>query len=220
MFSYVYMKILESQPSRYDRGISWLSLGQSARIKRRIVEEHVTAGLRMLDVGCGTGTLAVLAARQGARVTAFDVSPGMLAVARRKIAAASLAEKIELRRMGLGRMDHLPAASFDLLTATLVFSELSADEQDYLLHHAHRLLAGGGRLALADETTPEGFVGRLLHAAVRLPLLLLTFALTQTTTRAVAGLEGRVARAGFRIEKAERSRMGSFLYLVAVKEES
>jgi len=97
MFNYVYMKILESQPDRYDRGIWWLSFGQSETVKRRIVGEQVTPGSRVLDMGCGTGTLAVLAAEKGAQVTGFDVSPGMLAVARRKVVAGGLTERIELQ---------------------------------------------------------------------------------------------------------------------------
>jgi hypothetical protein len=47
---------------------------------------------------------------------------------------------------------------------------------------------------------------------------LITFALTQTTTTAVLDLERLVSQAGFKIQNAERSRMESFLYLLAVKE--
>jgi ubiquinone/menaquinone biosynthesis C-methylase UbiE len=218
MFNYVYMKILESQPDRYDRGISWLSFGQSEAVRRRIVGEHVAPGSRVLDIGCGTGTLAVLAAQKGAQITGLDVSPGMLAVARRKVAAAGLAERIELHETGVAGMGQFREASFDLVTATLVFSELSCDEQTYALGQAWRILKPAGRLAIADETRPESVCKRTLHAAVRVPLLLITFALTQTATKAVVDLERLVSEAGFRIQDAQRSRLESFLYLVAVKE--
>jgi demethylmenaquinone methyltransferase/2-methoxy-6-polyprenyl-1,4-benzoquinol methylase len=115
-------------------------------------------------------------------------------------------------------MDKLPDASFDLLTATLVFSELSEDERAYTLRHAHRVLKPGARLAIADEVRPRSLGKRVLHLAIRVPLALVTFVLTQTTTRAVEGLEDLVCRAGFRIELSERSWLGSFVYLVAVKE--
>jgi len=220
MFSYVYMKILESQPKRYDRGISWLSFGQAERVKRRIVEAYVRPGSRILDVGCGTGTLALLAAKRGAHVTGFDVSGGMLAVARGKVEAAGLSENVELHQMGVGGMDILPTDSFDLVTSTLVFSELSPDERRYTAGQAHRVLTPGGFMVIADEVRPAGICRRVLHVAVRLPLAAVTFAVTQTTTTPVEGLEDLVLEAGFRIESARRSQLGSFLCLVAAKEET
>jgi hypothetical protein len=54
---------------------------------------------------------------------------------------------------------------------------------------------------------------------VRIPLLIITFALTQTTTSAVDSLSDLVAEAGFRIESEQRSALDSFLYLVARKDE-
>jgi len=218
MFSYIYMKILEARPYRYDRGISRVSRGQSEGIKHRITDENVEPGSRVLEIGCGTGTLAILAAKKGAEVTGFDVSPGMLSVAREKIANEFLEDKIELHEMGVSGMDTFPDECFDLVASTLVFSELSHDEQVYALRHARRVLKTGGRIAVADEVVPESAGKRILHLLARIPLLIITFVLTQTTTRAVRGLEELVSGAGFGIETAERSSLDSFLYLVGVKE--
>lgn len=85
MSSYVFMKILESAPQRYDRGIGILSLGQSKRIQRDIVDNYINRGDRVLEIGCGTGTLAISCAEKGASVVGIDVSPQMLAIARRKV---------------------------------------------------------------------------------------------------------------------------------------
>lgn len=212
------MKILESRPGRYDRGIAWLSLGQSERVKRRIVDEHVRPGLRLLEVGVGTGTLAVMAAQAGAEVIGFDINGGMLDLARRKVAAAGLDQRVELREMGVGGMDAYEDESIDLVVATLVLSELSPDEQAYTLRHAVRILRAGGKLVLADEVRPRRRGQRFLHGLVRAPLAALTYVVTQSTTRAVDDLEGRVEQAGLSIEQQERSAIGSFLFMVARKE--
>lgn len=220
MFSYIYMKILESQPKRYDRGIRWLSLGHADAFKRRIVEEYVREGSSLLEIGTGTGSFAVMAARKSANVLAFDISPGMLEVARKKIESEKLEHRVELREMGVALMDKLDAGSFDLVVANLVFSELSPDERSYTLHQAFRLLRQDGRLVIADETKPKSPMKRFLYHTVRVPLMLFTFALTQTTTSPVIGIEELVTSEGFRIERIERSSMGSFFCLTALKESS
>jgi demethylmenaquinone methyltransferase/2-methoxy-6-polyprenyl-1,4-benzoquinol methylase len=216
--SYVYMKILESRPRRYDRGVALMSLGATDRCRRRLVAENVRPGSRVLEIGCGTGTLAILAAHAGAEVLGFDVSGPMLEVARAKVDAAGLSQKVRLEERGVSSMSGLADDSFDLVTATLVFSELSPEERAYAVRHARRVLHSRGRLALADEVRPRDRLKRWVHGALRVPLLVLTFALTQTTTRPVEGLPELVSEAGFRIESAEWSSLDSFLYLVAVKE--
>lgn len=218
MLSYAYMRILESRPRRYDTGIRWLSFGQAQRYKHRIVADTVTPGVRMLDIGAGTGTLAILAAERGASVLGFDVSAAMLEVAEERVGSAGLENRIELRNMGVGRMDGLPSSSFDRVVASLVLSELSVGERAYTLHHAYRLLRPGGLLVVADETKPRGRTRRLIYHWVRIPLVIITFVVTQTTTKPVEGLEQQVETAGFRIAKAERGRWDAFLYLIAVKD--
>jgi ubiquinone/menaquinone biosynthesis C-methylase UbiE len=217
VFSYVYMKILESQPERYDRGIALMSLGGADRCKKKLVDHNVQTGFKVLEIGCGTGTMAILAAQAGAEVLGFDVSDAMLEVARRKIDISGMSARIQIQEMGVSGMDKLADDSFDLVMSTLVFSELSRDERIYALRHAHRLLRPGGRLAIADEVRPRTLARRLAHGALRIPLLVATFALTQTTTSAVDGLSDLVSEAGFRIESEERSSLDSFAYLVAIK---
>ena len=218
MSSSVYMKVLESQPERYDRGITLLSLGAADRARRRLVDDAVEPGMRVLEIGCGTGTLTVLAAQKGARVVAFDVSGPMLAMARRKVADAGVSDHVRLEHQGVSSMDALEDESFDVVTSTLVFSELSNDERVWVLRHSGRVLRPAGRIGIVDEVTPESLGERLVHGAVRLPLLVATFALTQTTTRPVDGLSQLVSEAGFRVEKEERTALGSLLYLLAAKE--
>jgi len=71
-------------------------------------------GLRLLDAGCGTGALAVEAARRGAQVLAIDLSPTLVALARARAASELGSERIDFRAgdmldPALGRFDHIVA---------------------------------------------------------------------------------------------------------------
>jgi len=216
--SYVFMKVLESAPRRYDFGIRILSLGRIDRVHREMAEWGASDGTRALDIGCGTGSLAIACARRGAQVTGIDISPLMLDIARQKVEQAGLEDSITLMEMSAIELDEkFEDGSFDAIMSSLTFSELSDDEQRFVLRQCHRLLKDGGRLIIADETVPPSWPRRLLHLLVRLPLVVLTYVLTQTTTRAVAHLESKIADAGFEIEWASASLLGDFKIISAIK---
>jgi demethylmenaquinone methyltransferase/2-methoxy-6-polyprenyl-1,4-benzoquinol methylase len=219
MSTFVLMRLLESAPRRYDFGIRLLSLGRIGRVHERMAEQ-VGAGERVLDIGCGTGSLALRCAGRAARVTAIDISPQMLDMAREKVEAAGLEDQIELREMSAIDLDEaFGDGSFDAIVSSLVFSELSEDEQGFVLRECHRLLCDGGRLVIADEVVPRSWPLRLLSRVLRLPLVVLTYILTQTTTRAVAGLEEKIAGTGFAVRAVETSLLGGLTLVVAAKNE-
>ncbi|MFQ5814134.1 MAG: corrinoid protein-associated methyltransferase CpaM, partial [Anaerolineae bacterium] len=214
----VFMKFLETSPQDYDRGISIITLGQIRRIKERIAQELVQPGDRVLEIGCGTGTLAVLCARRGAHVTATDASPLMLSVARKRVEAEELGDRIDLHQMDATTLaDHFPAYSFDVIVSTLVFSELGDDGLRYVLEECQRLLKDDGRLVIADEVVPEGFAAKLAFYAVRLPMLVITWLITRTTTRALSQFGERLEVAGFRGQEAASHLAGSLKLFVAQK---
>lgn len=101
-------------------------------------------GQRLLDVGCGTGTFAQEAARKGARVTAVDLSPAMVAVARAKAKAAGLAADF---RVADGAALPFTPRSFEQVTAVLVL-EFARDPSS-VLREAARVLTPGGVLVVA-----------------------------------------------------------------------
>lgn len=193
----VFMKWLETSPKDYDRGIRILTLGGIARLRRRIARDYVRDGMRVLEIGCGTGALAAMMAARGASVTAIDASPIMLAEARRTLARAGAAERVRLEYMDAALIgERLPERSFDLIVSTLVFSELPPAVQRYVLEACRALLAPGGRLLIADEVVPGG-PRRLLYQLVRAPLALLTWLLTRTTTHALRDFGSVLGAAGF-----------------------
>lgn len=198
----VFMKWLETSPTDYDRGIALLTLGRVRQVRERIAA-MIAPGDRVLEMGCGTGALTMQCARRGAKITAIDISPHMLAVARRRSSAAGVADQIEWWLMdAASATDHFAPQSFDKIIMSLLLSELAEDELCYVLSGGRRLLADGGRLIIADEVIPRALPARLLFWMVRIPLMVLTWLLTRTTTRVLrdylpmlkrAGFEGRVA---------------------------
>ena len=216
MSTYVYMRFLEGAPYRYDRGIRWLSWGQVAALYQQTAEA-ATDGLqapRILEIGCGTGNLTVALVARGAAVTAVDCNPDMLAIARTKRADGAVTFH-EMAGVEIG--DRFPAASFDVVAASLVFSEMSEDEQRYVLRAAHKVLRPGGRLVVADEVRPDKLWRRWLYRCARWPLAVLTYVVTQTTTSALADPGALLSGAGFRVRAEKHLGLGSLSVLVAEK---
>ncbi len=215
--SYVYMKVLESAPARYDRGMCLLTLGRLQRVHRDIAA-RIEPGDRVLDLGCGTGALAVLLACKGVHVTGVDISPPMLGQAIRRLREEGLEEQVTLRELGAVDLDTaFPDGSFDAVVTTLVLSELSDDEIEYTLAQCWRILRVGGRLLVADEILPDSALGRVATFLFRLPFVMLAFVLTQNTTHRVACLARRIEEAGFGVREVKRYLAGTLQLFFAEK---
>jgi len=218
MFSYIFMKILESRPSRYDRGINIITGGHARKVRKEIVKTCVKPGLHMLDVGCGTGELLELAARAGAKVSGLDISEGMLAMARKRFEFEDLKGQGTFRHAGVTELDNLFAGnSFDLITATLVFSELHTAERNWALREFGRILKPAGVLVLADEVVPRSLPRRLIHFLVRWPLAVVTYLIAQIGSRAIPNMAGEISQTGFKVFREKRSLFDSFAIVYAEK---
>jgi ubiquinone/menaquinone biosynthesis C-methylase UbiE len=215
MSSFVWMKILESAPERYDRGIHMLTRGRIQDIYERIATAAAAPGKRILDIGCGTGGASLACAERGATVIGIDRDAGMLDVARTKLAGPGNVEYFQLAAAEIE--DRFAADSFDAVVSCLAMSEMSPDEQDYALRITWSRLVPGGLVVVADETMPDREFARLVFRLRRAPLVALTYLLTQTTTRPVEGLARRVKAAGFSDVKEERLWSGAFAIVGGVK---
>jgi len=208
----VFMKWLETSPKDYDRGIQLLTLGKIQRIKEKIANNYVRAEMRVLEIGCGTGTLTLMMAKRGASVTGIDASPRMLAEAEKKIKEAGFEEHVSLKYMDATLIgERFPAASFDLIVSTLVFSELPLDDQRFVLEASQKLLTPNGQLLIADEVIPANFLTRFFFYLVRLPLVLLTWLITRTTTHILRGFDSMLTQIGFHTEVATSYLGGSLV---------
>ncbi|GAA5050317.1 SAM-dependent methyltransferase [Thermocatellispora tengchongensis] len=122
---------------------------------------EIRAGEKVLDVATGTGNLALGAARRAAEVTALDLVPELIAVARDRAAAEGL--EVAFRE---GDAEALPFedASFDVVAST--FGVMFAADQERAAAELVRVLRPGGRIGLACWT-PSGYMGRMLELNTR-----------------------------------------------------
>ncbi len=211
----VFMRWLERRPADYDRGIRLLTLGRLESMHHLIVEELVQEGTRVLEIGCGTGALTVAMAKAGAKVSAIDISSGMLAEASIRIEKDDVREHVDLRRMDAVMIDELfDPLSFDLIVSSLAFSEMTERGRRFILKATRKLLTPAGKLAVLDEVRPASGGPRLLFAIVRAPLQLLTWLLTRTTTHPLVDFEGVLSNSGFEWDVLSTMLAGSLrLYL-------
>jgi len=158
-------------------------------LRRRLIDQMcVEPGERLLDVGCGTGTLliAVKAAQPDAEVVGVDPDPDILSIAREKASQAGVEVELEV-----GFADRLPHGdgTFDRVVSTLAYHHLTRREKQDALAEAFRVLKPGGRLHILDLCRPRG----ILMRALTLPM-----ARDERTADNRAGLVSRfIVEAGF-----------------------
>jgi SAM-dependent methyltransferase len=104
----------------------------------------LSPGERVLDLGCGTGNAALLAAEQGAKVTGVDPAPRLLEVARER--AATAGREIEFLA-GDGASIPVPAATFDVVLS--VFAVIFAPDAAAVAEEKARVLAPRARIVLS-----------------------------------------------------------------------
>ena len=155
-------------PLSYDLVLRLLWRGAEHSYREKVIElARLGAGESVLDIGCGTGTLAIAAKRRigpMGKVIGIDASTEMIARARRK--AAKAAAEVEFRRAAA---EALPFAqeSFDAVLCTTVLHCLPPEARRQALGEMRRVLKPGGRLLAADFGGPSearrGLMSHLRH---------------------------------------------------------
>jgi SAM-dependent methyltransferase len=143
---------------RLDIGIPrFLDIGTENTATEFMARRGPLPGMDVLDVACGTGNLAIPAARAGATVTGTDIAPNLLDQARTRASGHGLTIRFEQ-----GDAEKLPYddRSFDLMVT--MFGAMFAPRPEIVASELIRVCRPGGRIAMANWT-PAGFTGQLFR---------------------------------------------------------
>jgi SAM-dependent methyltransferase len=118
-------------------------------------------GMKVLDAACGTGNLAVLAARRGCITSGIDIASNLIAQARERAKKEQL--DIEYTEGDAEAMPY-PDASFDAVVS--MYGVMFAPRPERIVSELHRVVKPGGLMALANWA-PDGFIGKMFAVFAR-----------------------------------------------------
>lgn len=122
---------------------------------------NIKPGTRLLDVGCGAGQLALIAARSGASVTGCDISTNWLEKARARAQAEGLSVKFEE-----GDAESLPYRDGEFDVVTSLVGAMFAPRPALVAAELTRICRPGGMIAMVNWT-PEGFIGQMFRVIAK-----------------------------------------------------
>lgn len=135
----------------YDRFSRYMESGAREFCERL----NLAPGSRLLDVGCGSGQLALMAAKDGIEVTGVDIASNLVERARTRAQAEGLRARFEEADAEALPFDD---ASFDVVTSLI--GAMFAPQPQLVAQELLRVCLSGGTIAMANWT-PQGFVGQL-----------------------------------------------------------
>ncbi len=149
----------------YDLFVCLVSLGRERVYRGRALDlAYLKPGESVLDIGCGTGTLAIAAKQRvglTGRVCGVDASPEMLARASGK---ANRAGAEVVFKNGIAERLPFPDGEFDAVLSTVMLHHLGRKARQQCAHEVRRVLKPGGRVLAVDFARPaQGKKGLLDH---------------------------------------------------------
>ncbi len=197
---------LDFMADHYDK----LTFTERSRFRRKqTAMTGLKEGESVLDVGCGTGSLSILAklaVGDAGRVSGIDIAPGMIRKSNEKAKRYGL--NIDFRPASV---TSLPFADeqFDVIISSLMFHHLPLPVKKEALGEIHRVMKRDGRFFLADFGAPHVITAPLMF--------LLLIWLGSTRYQLLGKLPGLLREAGFR--NVSRIKKGLFLDYFIIRKE-
>ena len=180
---------------------------EKSRFRRKQISlMHLREGEKVLDVGCGTGALSILAklaVGETGQVEGMDIAPKMVTKAREKAARSNV--EIGFRTASIDELPY-PDGSFDVVISSMMFHHLPVKIKEKGLKEIYRVLKREGRFFLIDFCSPH---------YLTIPIMYLMFIWISSTRYQLFGnLPSLVKETGFRTVRLLKK--GSFLeyYLI------
>ena len=142
----------------YDPILKWIMREET--FKRKLIQQaNIQPKMKVLDLGCGTGTLTLMLKRAhpSAEVTGMDGDPQVLDIAREKSRGTSIQWD-----EGLASSHPYPDSTFDRVVTSLVTHHLVTEDKRRAFQETYRVLKPGGELHLIDFGEPHSSVMRLM----------------------------------------------------------
>jgi ubiquinone/menaquinone biosynthesis C-methylase UbiE len=194
--------VIDSAAPYYDLLTAALTLGRDRAFRERLVDAAaIRDGESVLDVGCGTGTLAVAAKRVtgvSGMVAGVDASPAMIDRANQKARRAGVVVDF---KVGVAESLSFEDESFDVVFGTLMMHHLPRTIRSDSLREMRRILKPGGRVLIVEfDGAARGPVGQL-HRRGHIP---------------VDDMIDTMRNAGFDVVRRGRASVGDLYYVFGV----
>lgn len=210
MLMYGWMVFVEHAPERYDWAVKLMTGGRIDKIKDTIAGQ-VKPGMKVLDIGCGTGTLAVRCLEKGAIVTGLDMSEFMLKEARRRADEAGYSKQFTTVKDSVTQIHkHFEDESFDMIVSTMALGEFPRDYLKYVMEDCRRILKKDGRLMIADEVQPTGLLSRAVYGLSMVLLWIPQFLLLRRVFFPIRQLGEIIESGGFKVNDVKEWPLSTF----------
>lgn len=149
----------------YDPFLKW-AMRERIFKQNLIRQANIRPGMRVLDLGCGTGTLTILIKQTypTAEVVGLDGDQAVLDIGRSK--AGQVGVNITFDH-GMAYQLPYPDNSFDRVLSSLVIHHLTTENKQLTMHEIYRVLRAGGELHVVDFGKPRSIYSKLISLVMR-----------------------------------------------------
>ncbi len=177
--------------------------------KLKVTQDYLTLDMEVLEMGCGTGTTALIHAPFVKHITGIDISRNMIEIARAKAESGNV-ENVTFQQSSIDDLD-TPDASYDVVMGHSILHLM--ENKEAVIARVHRMLKPGG--VFVSSTACLG--GRMPLLRVVLPAGRFLGLLPPVKFFTAEELEGDLTDAGFRIDHQWQPDKSKAVFIVATK---